>query len=137
MHFSRNSSRSIVQWALSSKSSNLFLYLPAPTHHNGEEATKSAEFCKLKKKQNLSDQNESKDKTLKTYKFQDSWKDSFPWLEYSHDQGTATGTMTVLTNEKLSEIDNNVNNFVCLFSLSHAYDNRNTQHVSSYDKWQL
>ena len=64
-------------------------------------------------------------------------KDSFPWLEYSHDQGTTTGTMTVLTNEKLSEIDNNVNNFVCLFSLSHAYDNRNTQHVSSYDKWQL
>ena len=40
---------------------------------------------KTEKKQNIPDQNESKDKTLKTYKFQDSWKDSFPWLEYSQD----------------------------------------------------
>ena len=74
-----------------------------------------------RKTQNIPDQNESKVKTFKTYKFQDSWKDSFPWLEYSQDQGTATGTMTVLTIEKLSEINNIFNNCLCVCLVCHMH----------------
>ena len=47
--------------------------------------------------------------------------DSFPWLEYSQDQGTATGTMTVLTIEKLSEINNIFNNCLCVCLVCHMH----------------